>query len=111
MERFNFKKLNDMEIKEQYQVKISNRFAALENFTTTTTTVVVVVDDDDDDDGDEVNISRAWESIIRVNMKASATEDLGFYELKQHKLWFDEECSKSLDQREQAELQWLQNLS
>jgi hypothetical protein len=31
MERFNLKKLNDAEIKEQYQVKISNRFAGLEN--------------------------------------------------------------------------------
>jgi hypothetical protein len=31
MERFDLKKLNDMEIKEPYQAKISNRFAALEN--------------------------------------------------------------------------------
>jgi len=39
MEKFNFKKLNDVEVKEQYQIKISHRFAALEDF-----------DDDDDDD-------------------------------------------------------------
>jgi hypothetical protein len=31
MEGFNLKKLNDVEVKEQYQVKISNRSAALEN--------------------------------------------------------------------------------
>jgi hypothetical protein len=31
MERFNLKKLNDDDVKEQYQVKISNRFAGLEN--------------------------------------------------------------------------------
>jgi hypothetical protein len=31
MERFNFKKLNEVVGKEQYRVKISNRFAALEN--------------------------------------------------------------------------------
>jgi hypothetical protein len=31
MEKFHSKKLNDAEIKEQYHVKISNRFAALEN--------------------------------------------------------------------------------
>jgi hypothetical protein len=31
MERFNLKKLNEIEGKEQYQVKISNRPAALEN--------------------------------------------------------------------------------
>jgi hypothetical protein len=31
MHRFDFRKLNDAEVKEQYQVKITNRFAALEN--------------------------------------------------------------------------------
>jgi hypothetical protein len=31
MERFNLKKLNKVEGKEQYCVEISNRFAALEN--------------------------------------------------------------------------------
>jgi hypothetical protein len=30
-ERFNLKKLNEVEGKEQYRVEISNRFAALEN--------------------------------------------------------------------------------
>jgi hypothetical protein len=39
MERFNLRNLIDVEVKEFYQVKISNRFAGLENF-----------DDDDDDD-------------------------------------------------------------
>jgi hypothetical protein len=32
----------------------------------------------------------------------SAKESLGLYEKKQHKPWFDEECSKFLDQRKQA---------
>jgi hypothetical protein len=31
MERFNLKMLNDMEVKEQYQVEISKRFAAFQN--------------------------------------------------------------------------------
>jgi hypothetical protein len=31
MERFNLKKLNEGEVKEQYQVTIKNRFSALEN--------------------------------------------------------------------------------
>jgi hypothetical protein len=31
MERFNHKKLNEVDGKEQYHVEISNRFAALEN--------------------------------------------------------------------------------
>jgi hypothetical protein len=32
LERFNLKKLNEGEVKEQYQVAIQNRFSALENF-------------------------------------------------------------------------------
>jgi hypothetical protein len=30
-ERFNLRKLNEMEVRKQYQVEISNRFQALEN--------------------------------------------------------------------------------
>ena len=31
VERFNVRKLNEQEVRKQYQIKISNRFAALEN--------------------------------------------------------------------------------
>jgi hypothetical protein len=48
--------------------------------------------DDDDDDDDDVDISKAWEA-FRENVKASATVILVYSELKQHKQWFDEECS------------------
>jgi hypothetical protein len=34
MERFSLKKLNEMEGKEQYNIEISNRFAALEKLET-----------------------------------------------------------------------------
>jgi hypothetical protein len=51
MQRCNQKRLNDVVGKEQCQVKISNRFAALENLDDD--------DDDDDDDGDDVDISKA----------------------------------------------------
>jgi hypothetical protein len=47
MERFNLKMLNYVALKEQYQVKISNRFATMENL----------------EDEDDVDINRAWESI------------------------------------------------
>ena len=30
-ERFNLRNLNDLEVRKQYQIEISNRFAALEN--------------------------------------------------------------------------------
>jgi hypothetical protein len=39
----------------------------------------------------EVDIDRAWET-IRENIKISAKESLGYYELKQHKPWFDEDA-------------------
>jgi hypothetical protein len=50
MERFNLKKLNEVEGKEQYCVEVSNRFAALEDLDT------------------EVEINSAWET-IRENIK------------------------------------------
>jgi hypothetical protein len=40
-----------------------------------------------------------------------AKEDVGYYELKKHKPWFSEGCSKLLNQRKQAKLQWLQDPS
>jgi hypothetical protein len=75
MQRYNPKKLNNVEVKEKYQVKILSRFAALEIF---------------DDEDEDVSISRAWKS-IRENMKASDTESL--------------ERPKLLDEREQVKLQ------
>jgi hypothetical protein len=91
MERFNLnKKLNKVEGKEQYCVEISNRFTAMENSDT------------------EVDVNKAWET-IRENIKISAKESLGYYELKKNKPWFDEGCSELLDQRKQAKLQWLQD--
>ena len=31
MKRFNLRKLSELEVRKRYQIKISNRFAALEN--------------------------------------------------------------------------------
>jgi hypothetical protein len=71
-------------------LEISKKFTALENLDT------------------EVDVNKAWET-IRKGIKISATDSVGYYELKMHKLWFDEGCSKLLDQRKQAKLQWLQD--
>jgi hypothetical protein len=92
MKRFHLKKLHEVEGKEQYRVEISNRFATLEN----------------PDDHMDVNI--AWKT-VGENIRISAEESLGYYELKKHKPWFDEGCSELLDQRKQAKLQWLQDPS
>jgi hypothetical protein len=80
MERFNLKKLNDVEGKAQFRGEVSNRFAALEDLDT------------------EVEINSAWET-IRENIQILAKESLGYFEFKKHKPWFDEGCSKLLDQR------------
>jgi len=71
--RFNLRKLNEPEVREQCQVEITNRFAALEN-----------LDDDED-------INRNWEN-IKENIETSAKESLYLDEFKQNKPWFDEEC-------------------
>jgi len=42
--------------------------------------------------GGDMECNRAWES-VRKNMRPSATENLGHWELKRHKSWFHEECS------------------
>jgi hypothetical protein len=42
---------------------------------------------------DEVDINRVWET-VRENIKISAKESLGYYELKKNKSWFYEECSE-----------------
>jgi len=79
-ERFNLRKLNELEVKEKYQIEITNRFVALENLN---------VDED---------VNRAWEN-VKENIKTSAKESLGLHELKRRKPWFDKECVSFLDQR------------
>jgi hypothetical protein len=58
----------------------------------------------------EVEIISAWET-IRENIKILAIESLVYFELKKNRPWFNEGCSKLLDQKEEAKLQWLQNPS
>jgi hypothetical protein len=91
-ERFIVKKLNEGDVKEQYQVTIRNKFANLENL----------------EDGRDIN--GAWDS-IRKNIKISAEESLGYCESKHRKPWFDEEWSKLANRSKQAKLQWLQEPS
>jgi hypothetical protein len=49
----------------------------------------------------EVDINSAWKT-VRVNIKSSTKDSLGYYEVKKHKSMFNKECSKLLDQRKQA---------
>jgi hypothetical protein len=79
-----------VEVKEKYQVEMSSTFADSESL------------------DESFDVSNAWES-IRENIKTSAKDNLGYHRLKHNKPWFYDDCSKLIEQREQAKLQWLQN--
>jgi hypothetical protein len=55
VERFNFRKIGEIEVRKRYKIKVSNRFAALDNL------------------NDCEDIKRAWEN-IKENIKTSAEE-------------------------------------
>ena len=63
VERFNLRKISELEVRKQYQIMISNRFAVLENL------------------NDSEDINRAWEN-IKDYIKTSVKESLGLYEMK-----------------------------
>ena len=65
-QRFNLRKLNEPEVREKYQIAITNRFATLEN-----------LDDDED-------VNRTWEN-IKENIQTSAKVSLGLDEFRQNK--------------------------
>ena len=90
VERFNLRKISEMEVRKPYQIKITNRIAVLENL------------------NDSEGIYRAWQN-SQDNIETSAKGSLCLCELKQHKPWFDEECLRFLDQRKQAKVQWVQD--
>ena len=79
-ERFNLRKLNDLQVRKQYQIGITNRFTALENLR------------------DEEDINMAWEN-IKENIKISVKRNLGLHDLNQRKQWLDKACLGFSDQR------------
>jgi hypothetical protein len=64
---FYLKKLNNAKFREQYQMKISDRFASFKNL------------------NGKRDFNTTWGNTIE-NIKISAAESFGHYELKQHKL-------------------------
>ena len=60
LERFNLKKLSELDVRKQFQTKISKRSAALENL------------------NDSEDINRAWEN-IKENINASVKQSLGLH--------------------------------
>jgi len=82
------RKLNEPEVREHYQIEITNRFAAFENL--------------------NKDVNRTCEN-IKENIQTSANESLGLDKLKQNKPRFDDESLSFLDQRKQAKMQWIQD--
>ena len=74
MDKFNLRKLSELDVIKQYQIKISNRFVTLENL------------------NDNEDINWDWENTIE-NIKTSTKESRRLYKLKQHKQRFDNERS------------------
>ena len=60
MERFNLRKLTELEVRKQYQIEILNRFVALQDLSY----------------GEDIN--RAWEN-IKENIKTSAEDSPCLY--------------------------------
>jgi hypothetical protein len=60
VERFSLRKLNELEIRKQNHINISNRFADLENLS------------------ESKDINWAWEN-VNENIKTSANESSGLY--------------------------------
>jgi len=71
-ERFNVRKLNELEVRKYYQMDITNRYAAMGSLR-------------DDEDTNRVGEN------IKENIK-TRLKSLCPHELKQYKPWFDEEC-------------------
>jgi hypothetical protein len=57
-----------------------------------------------------VDINRAGEN-MRKNIKISAKDNLGYYELKKHKQWHEKGCSELLHHRKKIKLHRLQEPS
>ena len=71
-ERFNLRKLNELEVMKQYQIDITKSYAALEDLS------------------DYEDINRAWEN-IKENIRTLAKESLDLNDLKRHEPRVDEE--------------------
>jgi hypothetical protein len=73
-------RLNDVEVREKCQIKISKRLATFEN----------------SDDSEDIKMAR---ETMRENSKTKGKNSTSHFEQKQHNKCFDKKCSKSLDKR------------
>ena len=85
MERFNHWKQSELEVRKQYQIKISKRFCSFGEL------------------NDSKDLNRARKN-IKQNIITSVKDSQGLYEIKRHKPGFDEGCLRLLHQREEAKI-------
>ena len=93
-ENFELKNLKNDELRQEYQVKISNRFEVLESLDENVATE------------EETDIDKEWET-IRNTIKLSASESIGYLKKRQNKKWFDEDCADIVKKRTVAKMNWL----
>ena len=92
-EIFDTEKLKDGEVRNSYQVLVSNKFSALENL-------------DEVENIEDVN--KIW-GTMREKIISSAKESIGFVGKIKNKPWFDDECADLVKQRQQAKIKWVQD--
>jgi hypothetical protein len=117
VERFNLKSLTEIEVRKQFQIEISNRFEALENLNDSENVNKVWKNMKENIQGGsnmtgtncDLFTNKSSRSYLNHLVQVSAKETLGLYRQKQHKPWFDEECSQVLSQRKHAKMQWLKD--
>ncbi|KAJ4429390.1 hypothetical protein ANN_21547 [Periplaneta americana] len=57
---------------------------------------------------EELDINSVWKN-IRDSIKIAAEQSIGYYETKEKKPWFDEDCCMVVERRKQAKLKFLQD--
>jgi hypothetical protein len=92
VERFNLRKLSELEVRIQLSDRDFKQVRALENLSASD------------------NINRASKN-IQENIKTSAKDSLGLHELKQHMPWFDEDVYVFYIKGSRLKKQWVQDPS
>jgi len=97
--KFEGKRLDNRNVKADYQLEISNRFEILADSSS-----------NKDKINSEIDINKMWEA-IRDTVKGAEKKRVREKKHQKNKPWFDEECLKLHGERKQARQRWLSNKS
>ena len=90
---FDVEKLKDQQIRTEYQLNLSNRFAILDQL---------------EEENEEENVQITWND-IKNGIREAAEDTVGFREQTNRNAWFDDECWRAIDQRKKAQQKCLQS--